>query len=85
MCKKHKEGPIDVWYDCDKCCQEADRGNVVDVPLCFLLSELADYQVACEVLEEYGKGRGCKLLDAVCSSLEVCECCKCGGFCPYLR
>jgi len=78
MCKKHKEGPIDIWYDCACCCEDDDRGNVVDVPLCFLLSELADYQFACEILEEYGKRGICKQLDAACSRLQVQECRKCG-------
>ena len=76
MCKKHKEGPIDIWYDCACCCEDDDRGNVVDVPLCFLLSELADYQFACEVLEEYGKRGICKQLDAACSRMQECR--KCG-------
>jgi len=26
FCKKHKEGPLDVWYDCDACVQEVRGG-----------------------------------------------------------
>jgi len=85
MCKKHKEGPLDVWYDCGECCQDDDRGNVVDVPLCYLLDQLADYQFACEVLEEYGTRGGtrgiCPQLDAVCSTMCLSECRICGGRC----
>ena len=26
FCKKHKSGPLDVWYDCDACVQEVRAG-----------------------------------------------------------
>ena len=26
FCRKHQEGPLDVWYDCDKCVQEVGDG-----------------------------------------------------------
>ena len=27
FCTKHKEGPLDVWYDCDACVQEVRDGQ----------------------------------------------------------
>ena len=81
MCKKHTQGPLDIWYDCAVCCEADDRSNVIDVPLCFLLDELetVDCTFACEVLEEYGKRGICPQLDAACSRLQVQECRKCGS------
>ena len=26
ICKKHEQGPLDVWYDCDACVQEVREG-----------------------------------------------------------
>ena len=29
FCRRHHEGPLDVWYDCDACCQEDDKEESV--------------------------------------------------------
>ncbi len=36
FCTKHQQGPLDVWYDCDECCQEETRptaDRLILVPL----------------------------------------------------
>ena len=29
FCTRHREGPLDVWYDCDACCQEDNKEESV--------------------------------------------------------
>lgn len=36
-CRKHRKGPLDVWYDCQECMLNDDKGNWQRLPIPVIL------------------------------------------------